>query len=46
MSDKYYNLGDYQRQITTSSPDTQLWFDRGLLWTYCFNPSEAINCFK
>lgn len=24
MSDKYYNLGDYQRQITTSSPDTQL----------------------
>jgi hypothetical protein len=33
MSD-YYNLGQHRRAISTSSPDAQLWFVRGLLWTY------------
>ena len=26
----YYDLGTYKRPITTSSPEAQLWFDRGL----------------
>ena len=42
MSDAYYDLGEYRRNVTTSSSDAQIWFDRGLLWTYCFNPEEAI----
>ena len=26
----YYDLGTHTRNVTTSSPGTQLWFDRGL----------------
>ena len=46
MSDNYYDLGDFRRDVTTSSPDAQLWFDRGLAWAYCFNPEEAVRCFE
>ena len=46
MSDAYYDLGEYRRNVTTSSSDAQIWFDRGLLWTYCFNPAEAVRCFE
>lgn len=42
----YYNLGFYSRAITTSSKDAQLWFDRGLVWTYAYNHEEAIACFR
>ncbi len=45
MSD-YYDLGSHTRAITTSSPDAQLWFDRGLIWTYGFNHEEAVRCFE
>ncbi len=45
MSD-YYDLGEHHRTITTSSPDAQLWFDRGLNWTYGFNHGEAVKCFE
>lgn len=41
----YYDLGAYSRRITTSSPEAQLWFDRGLNWLYGFNHAEAIKCF-
>jgi tetratricopeptide (TPR) repeat protein len=41
----YYDLGDYRRTISTSSPDAQLWFDRGLNWTFGFNHEEAVSCF-
>ena len=41
-----FDLGAYSRPITTSSPEAQLWFDRGLLWTYGFNHEEAVFCFK
>lgn len=30
ISDEYYDLGAFGRKITTSSADTQAWFDRGL----------------
>jgi len=46
MSDNYYNLGDFRSDVTTSSPEAQLWFDRGLAWAYCFNPEEAVRCFE
>jgi tetratricopeptide (TPR) repeat protein len=42
----YYDLGDHGRPISTSSPDAQLWFDRGLVWTYAFNHEEAVRCFE
>lgn len=42
----YYDLGDHGRRISTSSPDAQLWFDRGLVWTYAFNHEEAVRCFE
>jgi tetratricopeptide (TPR) repeat protein len=42
----YYDLGSFTRQITTSVPDAQLWFDRGLNWLYGYNHAEAIACFR
>ncbi len=45
MSD-YYDLGPHTRMVTTASADAQLWFDRGLNWTYAFNHEEAIRCFE
>ena len=42
----YFDLGPYGRKITTSSPDAQLWFDRGLNWLFGFNHGEAIKCFQ
>jgi tetratricopeptide (TPR) repeat protein len=45
MSD-YYDLGAYSRAITTSSPEAQKWFDRGLNWAYAFNHEEAVKCYE
>lgn len=45
MSD-YYDLGFYFCAVTTTSPDAQLWFDRGLVWTYGYNHDEAVACFQ
>ncbi|HSF93580.1 MAG TPA: tetratricopeptide repeat protein [Thermohalobaculum sp.] len=42
----YFDLGPYSREITTSSAEAQLWFDRGLNWLFGFNHGEAIKCFK
>ncbi len=43
---EYYDLGTYSRKISTSSDDAQLWFDRGLVWTYSYNHEQAIECFQ
>ena len=43
---EYFDLGDYTRPVTTSSPAAQLWFDRGLVWAYAFNHDEAAACFE
>ncbi|MCX5536217.1 hypothetical protein OG785_37375 [Streptomyces sp. NBC_00006] len=45
-SDGYYDLGSFHREVTTGSPEAQLWFDRGLLWTYGFHHEEAARCFE
>ena len=42
----YFDLGTYGRKVTTSSPDAQIWFDRGLNWLFGFNHGEAIKCFQ
>lgn len=41
----YSNLGDYHREITTSEPMTQQYFDQGLRLVYAFNHAEAIRAF-
>ncbi len=40
-----YDVGVIGRAITTSSPDAQLWFNRGLGLAYGFNHEEAIVSF-
>ena len=42
----YYDLGKFSRRVTTSSPEAQLWFDRGLTWVYAFNHEESVKCFQ
>lgn len=42
---EYYDLGNHRRTISTSSEEAQLWFDRGLNWTFAFNHEEAIRCY-
>ncbi len=42
----YYDLGNHSRSVTTDSPEAQLWFDRGLNWTFAFNHEEAIACYE
>jgi tetratricopeptide (TPR) repeat protein len=42
----YFDLGSFQRVVTTSSKDAQIWFNRGLVWTYAFNHDEAAQCFS
>ncbi len=42
----YFDIDVYSRKVTTSSPDAQLWFDRGLVWTYSYNHELAIECFQ
>jgi tetratricopeptide (TPR) repeat protein len=45
-SESYYNLGSYHRRVSTADLQAQLWFDRGLIWTYGFNHEEAVRCFQ
>jgi tetratricopeptide (TPR) repeat protein len=45
-TDPYFNLGIFSRKISTNSQEAQVWFNRALVWTYCFNHDEAITCYK
>lgn len=45
-SEPYYDLGSFSLTVTTGSSEAQTWFNRALLWTYCFNHDEAITCYK
>ena len=42
----YYDLGTHGRQVTTSSAEAQVWFDRGLVWCYAYNHDESVRCFR
>jgi hypothetical protein len=39
----YFDLGNYNRNITTSSESAQTWFNRGLIWCYGFNQEEGVR---
>jgi tetratricopeptide (TPR) repeat protein len=45
QADYQFDLGSYGRELSTSSVEAKLWFDRGLVWSYAFNHEEAIRCF-
>ncbi len=42
----WYDIGVVHREVTTASPEAQLWFDRGLALCYGFNHEEAVACFE
>ena len=42
----YFDLGTYQRLVTTTSDQAQKWFNRGLVWAYAFNHEESVRCFE
>jgi tetratricopeptide (TPR) repeat protein len=42
----YFDLGTYTRGTSTASTSAQMWFDRGLVWSYGFHHEEAIRCFE
>ena len=42
----YGNLGDHHREISTSVPAAQAYFDQGLRLYYAFNHPEAIRAFR
>jgi len=41
-----YDIGGVHREVTTASPEAQMWFDRGLGLAFGFNHEEAIACFE
>ncbi|MEM7406024.1 MAG: tetratricopeptide repeat protein [Pseudomonadota bacterium] len=43
--DEYFDLGTYERTVTTDVPEAEVWFNRGLNWCYAFHHAEAIRCF-
>lgn len=45
MTDYPFDLGSWSRPIATRSGEAQLWFDRGLAWTYSYNQEEGVACF-
>lgn len=42
----YFDLGSHHCPVTTTSTQTQLWFDRSLIWLYGYDHEEAIRCFE
>jgi len=46
VSEPYFNLGSYQRDVTSSVLEAERWFQRGLLQAYGFNHEEAVRCFQ
>lgn len=45
-SEPYYDLGKFDIRVSTGSSEAQAWFNRAMLWTYCFNHDEAITCYQ
>ncbi len=45
-SDYDFDLGAHSWSITTAVPAAQIWFDRGLNWSYAFSREEAHRCFE
>jgi tetratricopeptide (TPR) repeat protein len=45
-NDGYFDLGSFHRNVSTDNSTAQLWFDRGMVWSYGFNRPEALSCFE
>lgn len=45
-SDYPFELGGFERRVTTNNPEAQIWFNRGLTWAYAFNHKESSACFE
>ncbi|KAF7553138.1 hypothetical protein G7Z17_g3855 [Cylindrodendrum hubeiense] len=45
-SESYYDLGNFSIKVSTGSSEAQVWFNRAMLWTFCFNHDEAIACYQ
>ncbi|MEM9852090.1 MAG: hypothetical protein AAF761_08830 [Pseudomonadota bacterium] len=45
MLETDFDLGRHSWPVT-ATPEAQTWFDRGLMWMYCFNHEEAIRSFE
>lgn len=43
---EYYDVDVFARPVTTTAPEAQLWFNRGLVWCYAYFHDEAIACFR
>ncbi|OWU83544.1 TPR domain protein [Oceanicola sp. 22II-s10i] len=43
---EYFDLGSHSFPVTTASAEAQLWFDRGLNWTFGYNHEEAVACYR
>ena len=41
----FENMGPYQREFTTSSPEAQKYLNQGMIWIQAFNHDEAIRSF-
>ena len=44
--DDYFDVGAFNRAVSTRSPQAQRWFNRGLIWCYSFAFEEAARCFE
>jgi tetratricopeptide (TPR) repeat protein len=45
-SEPYYDVGKFNITVSTGSSEAQTWFNRAMIWTYCFNHGEAITCYE
>ncbi|ORX38875.1 TPR domain protein [Kockovaella imperatae] len=43
-SEPYFDIGKFHREISTTSPEAQIWFDRALVWIHGFHGDEAAHC--
>lgn len=41
-----YDLGSFHRKVTTKNDEAQVWFNRGLIWSYAFHHEESARCFE
>ena len=46
MAEYPLDLGGFKKTVSTTSKESQDWFDRGIVQVYGFNHEEAIRCFQ
>ncbi|KAI1210116.1 TPR domain protein [Annulohypoxylon truncatum] len=46
LDQDYYDLGSYERPVSSNSEEAREWANRGLIWSYAFNHEESAKCFE